>query len=150
MNYWEIIQWRIYTVTPMRLLSNMAGSSLQCHLTMTLSNVKGMCVSSWRFATSLDPCVNVKGHQCGAWVGWMWCEALVINWKSPARWWRLFLRDLSSMWWTTKFEWSNGNSTPAADRPTSRPATESWHCWQGWPVCENEETYIDGLDANNI
>ena len=36
-----------------------------------------------------------------------------------------------SKWWTTKFEWYTRNSIPAAERPTSRPATESWHCWQG-------------------
>ena len=83
-NYCKILLWRVHrqwhscACFPIWLVAD----SFQCNPTMKLSYVKDMCVSSWRFVTSLGPWVNVQSHQCGSWVVYRCCEALVTNWKS--------------------------------------------------------------------
>ena len=71
-------QWQSCACFPIWLVAD----SFQCNPTMKLLNVNGMSVSSWIFATSLGPWVNVQSHQCGSWVVKRWCEALVTIWKS--------------------------------------------------------------------
>ena len=109
-----------------------------------------MCVSSWRLESSLGPWVNVQSHRCGAWAVQRCCEALVTNWESLARRWRQFLR-------TFEFEVMDDEV-----RVVNKKLDTS--CWPayigtcngimtlltGWPGGENEETYINELDANNI
>ena len=60
----ESRQWHSCVCFPIWLVAD----SFQCNPTMKLSNVNGMCVPSWRFATSLGPWVNVQSPQCGSWV----------------------------------------------------------------------------------
>ena len=74
----ESTQWHSCACFPIWLVAD----SFQCKPAMKLSNVNGMCVSSWRFATSLGPWVNIQSHQCGSLVVWRWCEAVVTNWRS--------------------------------------------------------------------
>ena len=83
MNYCKIILWREHTVTLKRLLSNMTGSR-QFYLTIKVSNVKGLCVSSWRFATSLGLWVNAQSHQCGAGQ----CRGGVWPWLPAGKFWQ--------------------------------------------------------------
>ena len=141
----ESTQWHSFACFPIWLVAG----RFQCNSTMKLSNINDMCVSSWRFATSLGPWVNVQSHQYGYLVVWRWCEALVTNWKS--------LRGGDGSFKGFEFE-------QMVDEVRVVKEKLSTSCWPayigtcnrnmtlltGWPVGENEETYIDGLDAKNI
>ena len=69
--------------------------------------------------------IDVEPGQCREVV---WCLGYQVWRGGDGSFWGLWVR---SDRWTTKFEWSTRNSIPAADQPTSGPATESRHCWQG-------------------
>ena len=138
-------QWHSCACFPIWLVAD----SFQCNPTMKLSNVNGMCVSSWRFATSLGPCVNVHSYQYGSLVVWRWCEALVTNWKS--------LRGGDGSFTGFQFELMDDEVRVVNEKL----GTSCWLAYigtcnrimtllTGWPVGENEETYIDRLDANDI
>ena len=149
---WIIVKYYYgeYTVTLMHLLTIwLVAHSFQCNPTMKLSNVNGMCVSSWRFATSLGPWVNVQSYQCGSLTVWGWCEALVTIWKS------LWGGDGSFYWLSVR---ADGRRSLSGKRETRHQLLTIYigTCNRimtqltGWPVGENQEKYIDGLDANDI
>ena len=110
---------------------------------MKLSNVNGMCVSLWRFATSLGPWVNVQSHQCGSWVVLRWCEALVTNWKRLRGGNGMELMDDEVR---VVEEEIGASCWPASIGTCNRIKT----LLTGWPMGENEETYTDGLDVNDF
>ena len=90
-NYCKIILWRVYKVTLIRLLPNMARSRqfsvLSDNEFVKCQDVKGTCVSSWIFTNSWGPWVKVHSQSMWSWAVWRCCEALVTNWKSLTRWW---------------------------------------------------------------
>ena len=140
----ESTQWRSCTCFPIWLVAGI----FQCNPTMKLSNVNGMCVSSWRFATSLGPWVNVSSMWIIGRVDVVW--GLGYQLEKFTRRWRQFLRHLSSSWWTTEVrvvkEKLGTSCWPAYIGTCNRIMT----LLTEWPVGENEEIYIDGLDANDI
>ena len=109
---------------------------------MKLSNVRGMSVSLWRL-------VNVQSHCCGAWAVHRWCGLGYQLGKSDEEVTAVFAgfefevmddevrvvdEKLDTSCWPAYIGTCNKNMTLLA----------------GWPLGENEETYIDGLNANDI
>ena len=70
--------------------------------------------------------------------------------KSDEGWWQ-FLRALSSRWWTTfEFRVVNEKLDTSCWLAYIGTCNRIMTLLTGWPVGENEETYVDGIDTGDI
>ena len=110
-----------------------------------MSNVKGMCVLSWRYTTSLGPWVKVHSRQCRAGQ----CGGGVRPWLPTGKSDEVMTAVLSGF----EFEVMDDEVQIVKEKLDTSywPAyirTESWHYWQDDWWAKMSKHYIVRLDAN--